>query len=554
MSGTKARAAWNIRGKGFLLLSVVFLASVACLNTAWLIDHEEKRASARKYPIIPRPSMMEPKQGYFMANENTRVLVDAAGGNETALLDIGNYIAGKLGVSLNCTITVAALTVPGSLENVILLELSPADTRLGLEGYTMDVTQSGIVIAGFQPAGVFYGIQTLLQIFPPEVAAGLSLGHSSTGCTVPCVTIRDVPRFSYRGMHLDVSRHFFPVAFIKRYIDLLAMYKLNTFHWHLTDDQGWRIEIDAYPLLTQVGAYRPGEDGGFYSKEEVQEILEHARQRHVTIIPEIEMPGHSSAARASYPALGCTGGPSDQAFCAGKEATFTFLDAVLAEVIDMFPGRLIHVGGDECSKDSWHGCPDCQARMVAEGLANEEELQGYFIRRIAGFIASQGREMVGWNEIMQGGLAENATVMAWNSWGAAIDAARAGHPVVMTPTGYCYFDYYQADPETEPLAIGGYTPLVKVYHYEPVPVELDDEEARLIIGTQANVWAEYISTPEHAEYMCLPRMCALAEVAWSPRDGKDWETFKERVVTQFGMLDLLGVNYCTTTLNADPAF
>jgi hexosaminidase len=355
-------------------------------------------------------------------------------------------------------------------------------------------------------------------------------------------------------MHLDVSRHFFPVTFIKRYIDLLAMYKLNTFHWHLTDDQGWRIEIDAYPLLTQVGAYRPGEDGGFYMKDEVQEIVEYARQRYVTIIPEIEMPGHSSAARASYPALGCTGGPYDQAFCAGKETTFTFLETVLAEVIDMFPGKLIHVGGDECSKGSWHDCPDCQARMVAEGLVNEEELQSYLIRRIAGFIASQGREMIGWNEIMQGGLAENATVMAWNSWGAAIDAVKAGHPVVMTPTGYCYFDYYQADPKTEPPAIGGYTPLIKVYHYEPVPVELDEEEAQLIIGTQANVWAEYISTPEHAEYMILPRMCALAEVAWSPRDGKDWETFKERVTTQFGMLDLLGINYCTTTLHADPAF
>ncbi|MEX2680000.1 MAG: beta-N-acetylhexosaminidase [Candidatus Sigynarchaeota archaeon] len=524
------------------------------MNTAWLINHEEKLALARKYPIIPRPSMMEPKQGYFLANENTRVLVDAAGGNETAMMDVGNYIARKIGISLNCTIIVEALTGPCARANVILLELLPADTNLGPEGYTLDVTQSGVVISGFQPAGVFHGVQTLLQILPPEVAAGISLGHSTKDCIAPCVAIRDVPRFSYRGMHLDVSRHFFPVTFIKRYIDLLALYKLNTFHWHLTDDQGWRIEIDACPLLTQVGAYRPGEDGGFYTKEEVREILAHARQRYVTVIPEIEMPGHSSAARASYPALGCTGGPSDQTFCAGKETTFTFLEAVLQEVIDMFPGKLIHVGGDECSKDSWHDCPDCQAKMVAEGLANEEELQSYFIKRIAGFIASRGREMVGWNEIMQGGLAENATVMAWNSWGAAIDAAKAGHPVVMTPTGYCYFDYYQANPETEPLAIGGYTPLIKVYHYEPVPVELGEEEAKLIIGTQGNVWTEYIATPEHVEYMCLPRMCALAEVAWSSKEGKDREAFKERVIMHFGMLELLGVNYCTTTLHAGPAF
>jgi hexosaminidase len=360
-------------------------------------------------------------------------------------------------------------------------------------------------------------------------------------------------------MHLDVGRHFFPIEFIKKYLDLLAFYKYNTFHWHLTEDQGWRIEIKNYSLLTDIGAYRDdgngGIYGGYYTQEEIREVVEFASKRYITVIPEIEMPGHSVAALAAYPNLSCTGGPFNvsntwgvhqDVYCAGNEETFAFLETVLIEVMNLFPSKFIHIGGDECPKTRWEECPKCQARIVSEGLAVEHELQSYFISRINSFIESHNRSIIGWNEITQGGLAENATVMAWNSWEAAVDAARLGHDVIMTPTEYCYFDYYQGPPRNEPLAIGGYIPLSKVYRFEPVPSELAHEEAELIIGAQGNVWTEYISTPSHVEYMSVPRMCALSEVVWTDKSEKSWFEFQIRLSEHFEFLDEMNVNYRPT--------
>jgi hexosaminidase len=380
-------------------------------------------------------------------------------------------------------------------------------------------------------------------------------------------------------MHLDVSRHFFPKEFIKKYIDLIAMYKMNTFQWHLTDDNGWRIEIRKYPKLTETGAWRvdredlpwterppqkPGEKatyGGFYTQDDIREIVQYAKEKYVTIIPEIEMPAHSVEVLAAYPKFSCTGGPftvppgsywpNSDILCAGNDSVFQFLQDVLTEVIELFPSKYIHIGGDEADKTRWKECPKCQARIKSEGLKDEKELQSYFIKRIEKFLISKNRKMIGWDEILEGGLAPEATVMSWRGLEGGIAAARQGHDVIMTPTSYCYFDYYQADPGFEPKAIGGFVPLKKVYSYEPTPEEQTKEEARFILGTQGNLWTEYIPTPEYAEYMALPRMIALAEVAWTPRELKNWNSFRQRLSDHFKRLDYLGVNYSKGSFKVD---
>jgi hexosaminidase len=389
--------------------------------------------------------------------------------------------------------------------------------------------------------------------------------------TVPCVRIEDKPRLPWRGMLLDVSRHFFPKEFVKSFIDGLAMHKMNTFHWHLVDDQGWRLEIKKFPRLTEIGAWRvdrenlnwnerpaqqPGEKatyGGFYTQDDVREILAYAASRHVTVVPEIEMPGHCLSALAAYPELSCTGGPftvppggvwpNKDVYCPGNEKTFKFLEDVLTEVVALFPGDYIHIGGDEVDKSTWKTCPKCQARMKAEGLRTEEELQSWFIRRIERFLNSKGKKLIGWDEILEGGLAPNAAVMSWRGNEGGIAAAKAGHAVVMTPTSHCYFDYYQGDAAVEPLAIGGYLPLSKVYAFEPVPTELSVEQSAFIIGAQANLWSEYIPTPEHARYMIHPRIAAMAETGWTVRDGRDWAGFIERLETQLLRYEAAGVPY-----------
>ncbi len=423
------------------------------------------------------------------------------------------------------------------------------------EGYELEIGTERVVIRASATAGLFYGIQTLRQLLPEDGSREL-----------PGVRIADSPRFTYRGMHLDIARHFFDVNVVKRYVDLISMHKFNVFHWHLTEDQGWRIEIKKYPLLTEVGSRRAetiveknfdpfvGDGtpyGGFYTQDEIREVVSYAAERYVTVIPEIEMPGHSLAALASYPELACTEGPFEvgtrwgvyeDIYCP-SERTFAFLQDVLAEVLELFPSRYIHIGGDEAPKARWRESALAQEVMEREGLGDEGELQSYFIRRMERWLIAHGRRLIGWDEILEGGLAPEATVMSWRGMDGGIAAARQGHDVIMTPGSHVYFDHYQGDRESEPLAIGGFTPLEKVYSFEPVPDVLSATEAEHILGAQGNVWTEYIATPEHLEYMAFPRALALAEVVWSPRHLRDWRSFRVRLSSRLAELARLGVNY-----------
>lgn len=419
------------------------------------------------------------------------------------------------------------------------------------EGYTLQITSNGIQIEATTHAGLFYGVQSILQ-----------LAEQGKGA-IQAATITDEPRFEYRGIMLDVSRHFRSKEFVKKQIDLLASYKINRLHLHLTDATGWRIEIDKYPRLTEFAAWRKGETwkewgkggnqyceatdpeakGGYYTKEDIKEILEYARQHCVTVIPEIEMPSHSEEVLTAYPELSCTHKPYKQSdFCVGNEKTFEFLENVLTEVMEMFPSQYIHIGGDEAGKGAWKTCPLCQARMKKEGLKNVDELQSYLIHRIERFLNANGRDLLGWDEILEGGLAPNATVMSWRGEAGGIKAVRASHHAIMTPGEYCYLDGYQDAPYSQPEAIGGYLPLSKVYGYNPVPDSLTTEEAKLIQGVQGNVWAEYIPTDEHMEYMLYPRAIALAEVAWTKPENKSWDSFHERILKIIPQLQAKGYN------------
>ena len=437
------------------------------------------------------------------------------------------------------------------------------DGQGAAESYRLSVTTEGITLNAADYAGLFYGLQTLSQLMPPDAVTSSDVSSFD----LPVLEIDDAPRFTYRGGHLDVARHFFPPEFIKHYIDLLALYKINRFHWHLTEDQGWRIEIDQYPKLTEVAAFREQTQighgleefqgdgvryGGFYTKEEIREIVAYAQARNVMIIPEIEMPGHATAALAAYPELACTEGPFEVAMTWGifediycpYEETFEFLENVLLEVVDLFPGDYVHIGGDEAPKTRWEESEYVQDLMVREGFNDVEQVQGYFIRRIEKFLNEQGKRLIGWDEIIEGGLPPNATVMSWRGTIGGIEASRRGHDVVMTPYSHLYLDYYQsADQENEPFAIGGFLPLDTVYSYEPVPSQLRERDKTRIIGAQANVWTEYMKTGEHVEYMLLPRMLALAEVVWSPAEAKNFTSFLKRIEWHLDRFDALGVNY-----------
>ncbi|MFT4032779.1 MAG: family 20 glycosylhydrolase [Siphonobacter sp.] len=428
------------------------------------------------------------------------------------------------------------------------------------EGYRLRITSQGINIIGHGEIGIFYGLQSMLQIL-----------SESKSVTITNCDIYDFPRFSYRGMHLDVSRHWFQVLFIKRYIDLLARYKFNTFHWHLTDDQGWRIEIKRYPVLQQVAAFRDEtlighkrdlphrfdgkRYGGYYTQEEIREVVRYAAQRHITIIPEIEMPGHALAALSAFPSLGCRGGPYkaatfwgifDDVYCAGNDSTFLFLQNVLDEVVELFPSKYIHIGGDECPKTRWKACPKCQHRIQQEGLKDEHELQSYFIRRMEKYLLTKGREIIGWDEILEGGLSPGATVMSWQGTGGGIEAMRQQHNAIMTPETYLYFDFYQSLYKDEPIAAAWYTPLSKVYSYEPVSEFMEKEEKPYLLGVQGNVWSEYMPTTEKAEYMIFPRALAVAEIAWSPKESRSYPDFLTRLRKQEKMLKKLDVQYANT--------
>ena len=429
------------------------------------------------------------------------------------------------------------------------------------ESYRLNIDPQGIEIIGSDHAGTFYGIQTLLQILETSKIKNVP--------TVKSVIIKDSPRFKWRGMMLDVARHMFPADFIKRYIDIIAAHKMNVFHWHLTEDQGWRMPIEKYPKLESIAAWRKetlighytdkprkfdGKPyGGIYTRQEIVDIIGYAKERSVTIVPEIELPGHATAALSAYPELSCTGGPHEaetlwgvhkEVYCAGNEETFVFLENVLKEVSEIFPGPYIHIGGDECPKTRWKECQKCQKRIADEGLKDEHELQSYFIKRTEKILEKFGKRLVGWDEILEGGLAPNAIVHSWRGMDGGIEAANAGHEVVMSPTTHVYFDYYQSeDRDNEPLAIGGYLPLEKVYDFEPVPDKINPDKRHLILGGQANLWTEYIPTTEKAEYMLLPRMCALSEVVWSPRNKKDYNGFIKRLGDHLKRLDRKNLNY-----------
>ncbi|HEU4723573.1 MAG TPA: family 20 glycosylhydrolase [Gemmatimonadaceae bacterium] len=458
----------------------------------------------------------------------------------------------------------AAASTSGAAVSLIL---APRDAAAGRESYRFDVTSGGVAITAPQPAGLFYGLQTLRALLEAERARRSPAPATLAEATLPGMRITDAPRFSYRGLHLDVGRHFSPVAFVKRYIDLMSRYKYNTFHWHLTEDQGWRIEIKKYPRLTEVGGCRKetqlarnrnpyvGDSiryCGWYTQDQIRDVVAYAKTRHVTVIPEIEMPGHAKAALAAYPELGCGPGPYEvwttwgvdpNIFCP-KEETFTFLENVLTEVMALFPSTYIHIGGDEAPKTVWQQSPIAQAVIKREKLKDEHELQSYFIRRMEKFLNAHGRQLIGWDEILEGGLAPKATVMSWRGINGGIAAARQNHDVVMTPTSHTYFDYIQGDRRYEPTWTGSYLPIETVYAFEPtVPDSLTADQAKHIIGTQGQLWTEYMYTTSHVEYMAYPRALALAEVAWSPKSARDYESFRKRLLPRLLGLDRLGVNY-----------
>ena len=492
--------------------------------------------------VIPVPLHMEQGTGSFLLSEKTKLYTNLQGG-EAELWE--NYLK-----ALPVQLKEARMK---DRKQMLFLLITPKTPQLpSPESYTLSVTPQRIEIRATSGAGLFYGMQTLLQLMQPAGTGSYS---------VPSVEIEDTPRFAYRGLMLDVSRHFSTKEFIKKQIDALAYYKINRLHLHLTDAAGWRLEIKKYPLLTDFAAWRtdptwkkwwnggrkylrydePGASGGYYTQDDIREILEYARQHYITVIPEIEMPSHSEEVLAAYPQLSCSGEPyKNSDFCVGNEETFTFLENVLTEVMELFPSEYIHVGGDEAGKSAWKTCPKCQKRMKDEHLANVDELQSYLIHRIEKFLNNHGRRLLGWDEILQGGIAPNATVMSWRGEEGGIAAVTSGHHAIMTPGAYCYLDSYQDAPYSQPEAIGGYLPLKKVYAYDPVPASLTAEQAKLVYGVQGNLWVEYIPTPEHVEYMIYPRMLALAEVAWSAPERKSWPDFHTRALSAVADLQKKG--------------
>ncbi len=518
-----------------------------------------RAGAADNISVIPQPQHVKGLPGQFELTAKTKITY--AGGETEAKL-----FATTLRRSTGFQLSVSPVSSrPDESEITFLLQSNLTD-RLGAEGYELSVTQRFVTITAPTPAGLFYGSQTLLQLLPPDVFSTQDV--SGVNWTVPCAEISDAPRFQWRGFMLDVSRHFFTVPEVEQVLDLMALYKLNTFHWHLVDDQGWRIQIKKYPKLTSVGAWRDdigfgldpksstaydkqGRYGGFYTQRDIRKVVAYAAARHITIVPEIEMPGHSSAALTAYPQFGCPGikfsvplkgGVYTGVYCAGNDDTFVFLGNVLKEVAQLFPGKYIHIGGDEVVKSNWMACAECEQRIKIEGLKNEHELQSYFISRIEKLVNAQGKSLIGWSEIREGGLASSATLMDWKGGGA--ESAASGHDVVMAPTTFCYFDHYQStNRAAEPKAIGGYLPLSKVYEFKPVPEKLSPEFHQHVLGGQANLWTEYIPNLRQVEYMMFPRLDALSEVDWSPAGGRDWEHFQVRTADNEKRLDAMGVNY-----------
>ncbi len=521
------------------------------------------QSNTNQYPITPKPQQLVAKSGTFNLSASTVLLLDDAGQKQSANF-LNDYLKRFYGFTLN--------VATKATKNYIRLGVKRLLVK-GIEGkYELQITPSSIHISGDTYQGTFYGIQTIIQLLPTETSLKLLL---------PCASIMDQPRFAYRGLHLDVARHFMPLDFIKKYIDYIAYFKLNTFHWHLTDDQGWRIEIKKYPELTRVGGFRDGTIighypgigndnkyyGGFYTQKQVKEIVQYAKNRFVTVIPEIEMPGHASAAIAAYPQLSCfpkestvIPGPASEAskmkkgkkvqetwgvfedVFAPTDYTFNFLQDVIDEVLPLFPAAYIHIGGDECPKESWKRSAFCQQLIKENGLKDEHGLQSYFIQKIEKYINTKGKKIIGWDEILEGGLAPNAAVMSWRGEKGGITAAKQGHEVVMTPGSHCYLDHSQSKNE-DSVTIGGYLPIETVYSYDPVPAALSAVEAKFILGAQGNVWSEYMENTSKVEYMLFPRLAALSEVLWTFKNNKNWENFEKRIPMIFKRLDKQKLKY-----------
>ena len=548
---------------------IVMLVGVALLLTGC-----GRKAVVRELSVVPEPVFMVQKEGTFTLPGSPKLSVVGLGQNSGTV----KYIMKSLRQSRMRPRLVSA-SRPSDVELVLYDTVNP---ELGEEGYLLEVRGGGVTVSANSERGIFYGFQTLMQMLPADVTSTVY-----SAVVLPECTILDYPRFGWRGVHLDVSRHFFPAKFVKKYLDVMAMYKMNKFHFHLTDDHGWRLPSERYPLLNTVGSWRVDREGvawgegeparegertsygGFYSREELVEIVEYAAERGIEVIPEVEMPGHCAALLAAYPQLSCDGKGSEVAtgpcwpspvLCAGNDSSLAMMKHILDEVCDIFPSRYIHIGGDEAFKDAWRACPRCQQRIRQEHLADEEELQSWFIAQVQAHLAERGKTIIGWDEIMglKGSewgmdaavntrnefLGEDAVIMSWRGLKPGMEAARAGRKVIMCPTEYCYLDYYQADRRWQPASIGGLITLQKAYEFNPAPMGTNLHVEANILGGQCNLWTEYVNTPQHAEYMLLPRMLAISEALWSPRDRKDWNRFRRKVEDQKERLGVRGYSYC----------
>ncbi|WBL25227.1 glycoside hydrolase family 20 protein [Zunongwangia sp. HGR-M22] len=544
-----------------ILLLFIVLSTIGCT------EKENPSFAEDDLVLIPQPKSLKLNNGSFEVNENTKIIIpqDSLASVSSILNDLFKKAAGfELETSEEAT-----------SENSIQLKIN---SEIAKEAYELKVTSENVIVEANSKLGFVYGLETIRQLLPKEIESASKI--SNIGWYIPNVEISDAPQYLYRGNMLDVSRHFFRKEYIKKHIDRLAFLKLNTFHFHLVDDQGWRIEIKKYPKLTEVGAFRVDQEdrpwnartkndpdakatfGGFYTQDDIKEIVAYAQEKGIRVIPEIEMPAHVMSAIASYPWLSCTGEPIavpsggiwpiTDIYCAGKETTFEFLEDVLTEVMQLFPGEYIHVGGDEATKTNWKTCPDCQRRIKEEGLADADELQSYFMKRIEKFLNENNRTLIGWDEILEGGLPEEATVMSWRGFEGGWEASKEGHDVIMTPTSHLYFDYYQGSPDNEPVAFNAFTPLKRVYEFRPVLDSMSVEQKKHVLGGQANLWAEYVPTEEHSEYMLFPRLAALAEVVWSPEEQLDWEDFSVRIRKMMERFEVMGINYAKSAYAIQP--
>ena len=547
------------------LLVVIFLGVLASCDSS---KNTNKTYSQGEVVIGPQPAKMELKEGSFEFDENTVFVA-----NNEVQEKVSALLTDKFSAAAGFTPKISN-TKPDS--NFVELKENP---ELGEEEYKLSVANNAVLVEASGLSGYLYALETIRQLLP--VAIEKEQAQTAEIWSIPNVEINDEPRYAWRGLMLDVSRHFFEKEYILETLDRMAMLKLNTFHWHLVDDQGWRIEIKKYPKLTEVGAWRvdqedkhwnarsknkPGQEatyGGFYTQEDIKEVVEYAESKGITVVPEIELPAHVMSAIAAYPELSCKGAPIaipsggvwpiTDIYCPGKESTFEFLENVFLEVMDLFPSKYIHVGGDEATKTEWKTCPHCQQRMKQEGLADVEELQSYFIRRMEQFLSSHDRILLGWDEILEGGLAPGATVMSWRGINGGWEASKQGHDVVMTPESPLYLNMYQGDPDTEPLAQGGYNPLKKVYQFDPVVDSMSVDQKKHVLGAQANLWSEYIPNVSHSEYMLFPRLAAVSEMLWTPKEKKDWNRFSGNLEKLLSRFDAMGINYSRSaySVNAD---